>query len=81
VLPTVTVNFGGRFDAITGAHQREPVQPASSTSSWEPTPAEISSAGGIRPLLSCPPPSFEPVSVAVRSPPAARHRSLPPEMS
>ena len=28
VLPTVTVNAGLRFDAITGPTQREPVQPA-----------------------------------------------------
>ena len=28
VLPTVTVNFGLRFDAITGASRREPAQPA-----------------------------------------------------
>jgi outer membrane receptor protein involved in Fe transport len=44
LLPTVTVNFGARFDAITGANNENQVSPRVNVV-WEPTP-EITLRGG-----------------------------------
>jgi outer membrane receptor protein involved in Fe transport len=53
VLPTVTVNFGGRFDAITGATAENQFSPRVNVV-WEPTPEITLHAGYARYFVPAP---------------------------
>jgi outer membrane receptor protein involved in Fe transport len=53
VLPTVTVNFGGRFDAITGAIAENQFSPRVNVV-WEPTPEITLRAGYARYFVPAP---------------------------
>jgi outer membrane receptor protein involved in Fe transport len=53
LLPTVTVNFGARFDAITGANNENQVSPRVNVV-WEPTPEITLRAGYARYFVPAP---------------------------
>ena len=53
MLPTVTVNFGGRFDAITGATAENQFSPRVNVV-WEPTPEIYLRAGYARYFVPAP---------------------------
>jgi outer membrane receptor protein involved in Fe transport len=53
VLPTVTINFGGRFDAITGVNNENQFSPRVNVV-WEPTPEITLRAGYARYFVPAP---------------------------
>jgi len=66
VLPTVTVNFGGRFDAITGATAENQFSPRVNVV-WEPTPEITLRAGYARYFVPAPLNQVSVVSLAARA--------------
>lgn len=66
VLPTVTVNFGGRFDAITGATAENQFSPRVNVV-WEPTPEITLRAGYARYFVPAPLNQVSVASLAART--------------
>ena len=66
VLPTVTVNFGGRFDAITGATAENQFSPRVNVV-WEPTPEITLRAGYARYFVPAPLNQVSVASLAARA--------------
>jgi outer membrane receptor protein involved in Fe transport len=66
VIPTVTVNFGARFDAISGVTSENQLSPRINVV-WEPDPRITLRAGYARYFVPAPLNQVNPNSIAVRS--------------
>ena len=73
VIPTVTVNFGARFDAISGATSENQLSPRVNVV-WEPDPQITLRAGYARYFVPAPLNQVNPNSLAVRAGTTARAR-------